>query len=108
MMRKLIEEQLAHTLDTILNAVPENKDRPKLMLIDKFDIESLESSSIKFIWGSNSNVGGINTRNHTGCKGRCIHYKAKSLGRHVNHQKRYQVCDIYLRWRGFYRPCCGD
>jgi hypothetical protein len=42
-----------------------------------------------------------------GCKGKCVHYKAKSLGRYVHRQKRCQVCDIYLRWEGFYCPCCG-
>jgi hypothetical protein len=29
MIRKPIKEQLAHALDTILNAVPEKKDGPK-------------------------------------------------------------------------------
>jgi len=40
------------------------------------------------------------------CKGTCVLNKA-SPGRYVNGQKRCQVCNIYLKWEGFYCPCCG-
>jgi hypothetical protein len=46
------------------------------------------------------------------CKGTCVRHKAlkpKPLGtgRYSVGQKRCQVCELFLRWDGFWCPCCG-
>ena len=44
------------------------------------------------------------------CKGICILHKAQKplgTGRYSTGQKRCQICEIYLKWDGFWCPCCG-
>jgi hypothetical protein len=45
------------------------------------------------------------------CKGICIRHKADKphdyVGRYATGQKRCQVCDLYIKWDGFFCPCCG-
>jgi len=44
------------------------------------------------------------------CKGICIRHKAQKplgTGRYSTGQKRCQICEIYLKWDGFWCPCCG-
>jgi hypothetical protein len=44
------------------------------------------------------------------CKGICIRHKATKptgVGRYSTGQKRCQICTIFLRWDGFWCPCCG-
>jgi hypothetical protein len=45
-----------------------------------------------------------------GCKGICKRYKAQKpvgSGRYANGQKRCQICELFIRWDGPWRPCCG-
>ena len=45
-----------------------------------------------------------------GCKGICSRYKTTtppSHGRYKNGQKRCQVCDLFIKYEGFFCPCCG-
>ncbi|HSF49837.1 MAG TPA: hypothetical protein VLA74_03675 [Nitrososphaeraceae archaeon] len=45
------------------------------------------------------------------CKGICSRHKAmrpKDGGmRYLKGQKRCQVCQVFIYWRGSYCPCCG-
>jgi hypothetical protein len=44
------------------------------------------------------------------CKGICIRHKAQKplgTGRYAIGQKRCQICELYLKWDGFWCPCCG-
>ena len=44
------------------------------------------------------------------CKGICIRHKANKPycpGRYTVGQKRCQICEMYLKWNGFWCPCCG-
>ncbi|MFZ0512833.1 MAG: hypothetical protein WAM14_14595 [Candidatus Nitrosopolaris sp.] len=46
------------------------------------------------------------------CKGICVRHKAMkpcgpTTGRYSTGQKRCQVCEIFLKWDGFWCPCCG-
>jgi len=44
------------------------------------------------------------------CKGICLRHKAlkpKGSSRYANAQKRCQVCAIFIKWDGFFCPCCG-
>jgi len=44
------------------------------------------------------------------CKGICVRHKAMKpvgTGRYSTGQKRCQVCEIFLKWDGFWCPCCG-
>ena len=44
------------------------------------------------------------------CKGICIHHKSFSLPsrfRYINGQKRCQICQVFIKWQGFWCPCCG-
>ena len=44
------------------------------------------------------------------CKGICIRHKAQKpskSGRYAVGQKRCQICEIFIRWDGFWCPCCG-
>ena len=44
------------------------------------------------------------------CKGICVRHKALKPvgnGRYSSGQKRCQVCELFLRWDGFWCPCCG-
>jgi hypothetical protein len=44
------------------------------------------------------------------CKGICVRHKAlKPLGagRYSIGQKRCQICETFLKWDGFWCPCCG-
>jgi hypothetical protein len=43
------------------------------------------------------------------CKGTCDRYIAKkpsSGGRYENGQKRCQVCEVFITWKGLWCPCC--
>lgn len=45
-----------------------------------------------------------------GCKGICIRYKSiknPKKGRYSNGEKRCQICEIYIKWKGLWCPCCG-
>jgi hypothetical protein len=51
-------------------------------------------------------------KNRMPCKGICVRHKAlkpKPLGtgRYSAGQKRCQGCELFLRWDGFWCPCCG-
>ena len=39
------------------------------------------------------------------CKGVCIHYKTS--GRYGNGHKRCGHCNLFVKWDGFWCPCCG-
>ena len=39
------------------------------------------------------------------CKGLCICYKA--VGRYINGHKRCQICNLFIKWDGFFCPCCS-
>jgi len=44
------------------------------------------------------------------CKGICLRFKADkphSIGRYASGQRRCQICEIYIKWEGFWCPCCG-
>jgi len=44
------------------------------------------------------------------CKGICIRHKASgpiSSGRYATGQKRCQICDLFMQWKGIFCPCCG-
>ena len=46
------------------------------------------------------------------CKGICVRHKAlkpksPGIGRYSTGQKRCQGCELFLRWDGFWCPCCG-
>ena len=44
------------------------------------------------------------------CKGICNRHKSFSLPskfRYLNGQKRCQMCQIFIKWQGFWCPCCG-
>ena len=44
------------------------------------------------------------------CKGICVRHKALKPvgnGRYSSGQKRCQACELFLRWDGFWCPCCG-
>jgi hypothetical protein len=44
------------------------------------------------------------------CKGVCVRHKAqkpRGTGRYSIGQKRCQICELYLKWDGFWCPCCG-
>ena len=44
------------------------------------------------------------------CKGVCSRHKAMrpSTGkRYLTGQKRCQVCQVFIKWPGFFCPCCG-
>jgi rRNA maturation endonuclease Nob1 len=45
------------------------------------------------------------------CKGICQHHKAikpkNGGGRYISGQKRCQVCQVYINWKGDFCPCCG-
>jgi hypothetical protein len=44
------------------------------------------------------------------CKGICERYKAnrpKSGMRYKSGQKRCQICEIYIAWKGIWCPCCS-
>lgn len=43
------------------------------------------------------------------CNGICIRYKAHKIGtapRYSNGHKRCQTCEIFIKWKGLYCPCC--
>lgn len=43
------------------------------------------------------------------CKGICHRYKAKRIefcGRYSEGQKRCQICEMYMFWKGLRCPCC--
>ena len=45
------------------------------------------------------------------CKGICVYHKAKKesiRGYYVSGQRRYQVCEIFIEWKGVWCPCCGS
>jgi hypothetical protein len=33
--------------------------------------------------------------------------KPRGIGRYVSGQKRCQICQIFIKWDGFWCPCCG-
>ena len=39
------------------------------------------------------------------CKGICIRHKA--VGRYINGHKRCQICNLFIKWDGFFCPCCS-
>jgi len=44
------------------------------------------------------------------CKGICIRYKASKpngVSRYKIGQKRCNICDVYLEWKGLFCPCCN-
>ena len=44
------------------------------------------------------------------CRGICSRHKAMrpSTGkRYLTGQKRCQVCQVFIKWGGFWCPCCG-
>ncbi|GFN39696.1 MAG: hypothetical protein YK1309IOTA_680009 [Marine Group I thaumarchaeote] len=44
------------------------------------------------------------------CKGICHRYKAHKpfgIGRYEVGQKRCKECSIFIKWDGFFCPCCG-
>jgi hypothetical protein len=44
------------------------------------------------------------------CKGICVRHRALKplgIGRYSIGQKRCQICEIFLKWDGFWCPCCG-
>jgi hypothetical protein len=43
------------------------------------------------------------------CKGICHRHRAqeRSGGRYANGQKRFQVCEIFIKWDLLSCPCCG-
>ena len=44
------------------------------------------------------------------CKGICLRHKAIKpigVGRYAAGQKRCQMCSIFVKWEGFFCPCCG-
>ena len=44
------------------------------------------------------------------CKGICLRHKAikpSNIGRYIAGQKRCQVCQVFIKWGGFWCPCCG-
>ena len=45
------------------------------------------------------------------CKGICQRHKAlkpnRGGGRYIAGQKRCQLCEIYINWKGGFCPCCG-
>lgn len=44
------------------------------------------------------------------CKGICGKYKAKwgsHRYRYASGQKRWNVCEIFVKWEGRWCPCCG-
>ncbi len=46
-----------------------------------------------------------------GCNNTCEKYRAIKpplpKTRYLEGQKRCQVCDLYVWWKGIYCPCCG-
>ena len=46
------------------------------------------------------------------CRGICVRHKAMkpcgpASGRYSTGQKRCQVCEIFIKWDGFWCPCCS-
>ena len=44
------------------------------------------------------------------CKGICIRHKARKpvgSGRYAIGQKRCQICELFIEWKGLWCPCCG-
>jgi len=44
------------------------------------------------------------------CKGICVRHRAMKpvgTGRYSIGQKRCQVCELFIKWDGFWCPCCG-
>ncbi|MER3408148.1 MAG: hypothetical protein C4292_05235 [Nitrososphaera sp.] len=44
------------------------------------------------------------------CKGICVRHKAQKpvgSGRYASGQKRCQICEIFIKWKGLLCPCCG-
>ena len=44
------------------------------------------------------------------CRGICPRYRAPKrlkVGRYIDGQKRCNECDVFMRWDGFWCPCCG-
>ena len=44
------------------------------------------------------------------CRGICLRHKAIKpigVGRYAAGQKRCQMCSIFVKWEGFFCPCCG-
>ena len=44
------------------------------------------------------------------CKGICLRHKAHKpvgSGRYAAGQRRCQICEIFIKWEGFFCPCCG-
>jgi len=44
------------------------------------------------------------------CKGICVRHKAMEpvgTGHYYIGQKRCQVCELFIKWDGFWCPCCG-
>ena len=44
------------------------------------------------------------------CKGICTRYKAQKpvgTGRYASGQRRFQICEIFIKWEGLWCPCCG-
>jgi hypothetical protein len=39
------------------------------------------------------------------CRGVCIHYKTS--GRYATGHKRCGHCNLFIKWDGFWCPCCG-
>jgi hypothetical protein len=39
------------------------------------------------------------------CKGICIRHKASS--RYDTGNKRCRTCDLFIKWDGFFCPCCS-
>ena len=44
------------------------------------------------------------------CKGICTRYKAQKpvgTGRYASGQRRWQICEIFIKCEGLWCPCCG-
>ena len=39
------------------------------------------------------------------CKGTCIRHK--TLRRYTTGNKRCKHCNLFIKWEGFWCPCCG-
>jgi hypothetical protein len=39
------------------------------------------------------------------CKEICVHHKA-ACNNYANGQKRCQVCELFMEWKGLRCPCC--
>lgn len=44
------------------------------------------------------------------CKGVCIRHKTTEplhIGQYASGKRRCQICEIFIKWDGFFCPCCG-